>query len=35
MSKPLRDQIRAVTEQVGGGIYRYDPAKDLLTVLGK
>ncbi|MFC4291333.1 putative toxin, partial [Sphingorhabdus arenilitoris] len=35
ISKPLLDQIRAVTRQVGGGVYRYDPATDILTPFGK
>ena len=31
ISKPLLRQIEAVNRQVGGGIYRYDPATDILT----
>ena len=31
ISKPLLRQIEAVNRQVGGGIYRYDPATDIMT----
>ncbi|MCD5970388.1 two-partner secretion domain-containing protein [Pseudomonas quasicaspiana] len=31
VSAPLRARIEAVTSKVGGGLYRYDPATDVLT----
>jgi hypothetical protein len=35
ISKPLLRQIERVNQQVGGGVYRYDPATDILTPFGK
>lgn len=35
ISKPLLRQIERVNQQVGGGVYRYDPATDTLTPFGK
>jgi hypothetical protein len=35
ISGPLLRQIEAVKNQVGGGIYRHDPATDILTSWGK
>jgi filamentous hemagglutinin len=35
ISRPLLDQIRGVTLKNGGGVYRYDPATDILTPWGK
>lgn len=35
ISKSLLRQIERVNQQVGGGVYRYDPATDILTPFGK